>query len=160
MFNTREDIIAVLTEVDSNLKQRNEKLTIFIVGYSAIVMDNNNNRGSNDIDVIYDRFSTVLRQQGLEVFNEGYFHFHPNYKSRLKPVDEGFTHLSVFYTDPHDIFLLKLDAFREKDKSDLRYMIEHHIVDLKELDQLFIEWNKHWYESNPEVAKNYAKVRE
>jgi hypothetical protein len=159
MFSTREDIIAVLLEVDSDLRKRDEKLTLTLIGYSAIVMTSLNNRGSNDIDVIYDRFSTVLRQRGLEVFSESYFHFHPAYKSRVHLIEAGFTHLAAYSTDPHDIFLLKLNAFREKDKSDLRYMIENQLVQLELLDQLFREWNLHWFHDNQEIEENYTQVR-
>jgi hypothetical protein len=159
MFSTREDIIAVLLEVDSDLRSRNEQLTLSIVGYSAIVMAMLNNRGSNDIDVMYDRFSTVLRQHGLEVFSESYFHFHPQYKIRLTLIEAEFSHLVAYYTDPHDIFLLKLNAFREKDKSDLRYMIENRVVQLQLLDQLFVEWNHHWFHDSLEIAENYKQVR-
>jgi hypothetical protein len=159
MFSTREEILAVLKEVDSDLRERNEQLTLSIVGYSAIVMANQNNRGSNDIDVMYSRFSTVLRQHGLEVFDEGYFHFHPQYKSRLTLIEAGFTHLTAYYTDPHDIFLLKLNAFREKDKIDLQYMIENEVVQLPLLDQLFREWNHHWFHDNLEIMNHYSQVR-
>jgi hypothetical protein len=108
MFSTREEILAVLMEVDSDLRERNEQLTLSIVGYSAIVMANRNNRGSNDIDVMYSRFSTVLRQHGLEVFDEAYFHFHPHYKSRLTLIEAGFTHLTAFYTGFTIIWKLKI----------------------------------------------------
>jgi hypothetical protein len=141
------------------LRKRGERLNLSIVGYSAIVMANLNNRGSNDIDVMYDRFSTVLRQHGLEVFSESYFHFHPQYSSRLTLIEAGFTHLVAYNTDPHDIFLLKLNAFREKDKSDLRYMIDNQVVQLGLLDQLFMEWNRHWFHDNIEIAANYSLVR-
>ena len=159
MFNFKEDIIAVLKEVDSVLQMRNEQLTVCIVGYSAIVMANLNNRGSNDIDVMYNRFSTVLRQRGLEVFDESYFHFHPTYQTRLHPIEAGFSNLLASYADPHDIFLLKLNAFREKDKSDLLYLVQQQLVDVKLLDLLFKEWNIHWFDNNQEIANNYASVR-
>jgi hypothetical protein len=52
-----------------------------------------------------------------------------------------------------------LNAFREKDKSDLRYMIDNQVVQLGLLDQLFMEWNGHWFHHNIEIAANYSLLR-
>ncbi|MCD9025847.1 DUF6036 family nucleotidyltransferase [Cohnella silvisoli] len=134
-------------------------MEVFVVGYSAIVLARKNNRGSNDVDIIPSRFSRVFSDHGLEVFDEHYFYLPTDYKARAKEVDREYRSLKVKYVNPHDIWFTKLRAFRSKDKVDMVQMIKEGVVDTEALDAMFVLWNSHWFNNDPELAKNYSEVR-
>lgn len=157
-FVTRESILRLFEAVDKDLIGQ-PPIDVYVVGYSAIVLAGNNNRGSNDVDIIPSRFSRVFAAHGLEVFSEHYFYLPADYKSRAKEVDGKYESLAVRYVDPHDIWFTKLAAFRSKDKVDMIQMIREGVVDPEVLDAMFPTWNRHWFNNSPELESNYFEVR-
>lgn len=155
-FGTQESILRLFEEVDKALHGK-PLIEVLVVGYSAIMLTRK--RGSNDVDIIPSRFSSVFSEHGLEVFDEHYFYLPADYKSRLKPVSRKYDNLKVMYVDSHDIWFTKLGACRSKDKVDMIQMIKEGVVDVHLLDILFKQWNAYWFKNNPELEENYNEVR-
>lgn len=154
----QEDILQILVKLDRELTQRDQEMTLIIVGYSAVILAGLHDRGTEDIDALETGNSRLLYKFGLHLLPEHYLHFHPNYRERLQPIHASFTNLHAYYLHLLDLCLVKLDAGREKDIRDLKYFIEHGFVRRRDLDPLFEEWKRHWYPDFEDIRELYERL--
>lgn len=158
MFD-KSEIVSVLKEIDKELQQDDVRMEIVVVGYSAIVLQSNHSRGTIDIDVIEASPVSYLRKRGLQLFPEHFFHLLDSYRERLIRIDEGFSHLTVNTLHPCDIALLKIDAGRPKDINDIIGLIRQNIIHLNELEPLFWEWKRRFYDSDESVVNVLNEIK-
>lgn len=152
-------IIELLKNVDNELAIKKQPLKLIIVGYSAVILSGLANRGTEDLDALENSQSRLLLKHGIHVMPAHFFHFHPDYEKRLLPLNhEKFDCLSPYYLSLQDVFLLKMDAGREKDMQDLLFFIQNGSVSKDDMDKLFLEWNVFWYDGNVEMAELYSSL--
>jgi hypothetical protein len=147
------------SQIDRVLAGQDRKVSVTVVGYSSLVLGGKYGRQTEDIDIVNNR-ERIFYQHGFYLLDEHFLAFHPDFATRLHRVLPELAHLAVFRLDPHDLFLLKLDSARAKDRTDLQYMIQENLVDRIHCDKLFGEWVAMKYNNDSRLREEYRKLWE
>ena len=151
----RKDLISILKKIDSSLNGKEKNVEVVVIGMSSIILGYADEYSTKDLDIYTENSVTELFQNNIDVLDDTFIHFSPDYKQRLKPL-EGFINMKVFTADPHDIFLLKMVANREKDKQRLSSFVDTNLVNKEQLRKIFIVWVRHNYPNATEIIKLFV----
>lgn len=150
--NISDDALAMLHQVDKEIFIQGQRLSVMVAETTMIFDD-------TKIDLPQQVLRSIFTRTKVQLLPIGFFHPHPEFRSRLLPVAESFNSMQVTAVDPHDIFLLKLDSNRAKDRTDMFYMLKTGVVSTRKLDPLFKGWNEHWYNGNAEISSVYERIK-
>jgi len=125
-------IVSLLKDLDRNIK---EPCRIIICGGAAAIVGYGMKRLTGDIDILepcpksesfYKAVKDLAKSQGLDPkwINDGVKGFvdylSPDYQKRLIPLRAGFANLEVFIISKPDFITMKICAWREGDKEDVK----------------------------------------
>jgi len=125
-------IVSLLQVLDRNI---NEPCRIIICGGAAAIVGYGMKRLTGDIDILepcpknesfYKAVKDISKSHGLDPkwINDGVKGFvdylSPDYQKRLMPLRAGFENLEVFIISKPDFITMKICAWREADKEDVK----------------------------------------
>lgn len=158
-------ILKLLKDFDDQIK---EPCKIIVCGGAAAIIGFGLNRHTGDIDILEpkpksDSFNNVVKNfseiYGLDKkwLNDGVKGFvdylSPGYRSRLISINHNFKNLEVFVISKPDLITMKICAWREADKEDVKFL------GISNDDLLIINENiKHLERHSPDIAQKAQLV--
>lgn len=177
-----DEIIRFLEAVDAELENRaaeGERLDLYLIGRSALILRYGLNVGTRDVDVVHFHGSR-LELAAVEAFGRGtanadrfgfYLESVPQglppipatYRSRSEPIPGRWRVLRPMLPDPHDLAVTKLKRFHAKDREDLQILCDSGELNTdglrRSLDSAFA-WSEKDDPDRDLAARNLARVIE
>jgi hypothetical protein len=150
---------AIFEEINRELSLQDRKVSAIVVGYSSLVLGGKYHRRTEDIDILNNR-ERIFYKHGFHLLDEHFLALPPGYESRLEHVFPELGHLMIYRLNNHDLFLLKFDSARAKDRTDMQFMIEEKLVDPTVCAKLFDEWVAIKYNNDPGLREEFRKLWE
>jgi len=143
----KERIVAFFGDIDAALVSRaaGDRLTVYIIGRSALVWRFGSKEVTADIDVLcpaegpllkaaldqYGRGTGKAKEHGLYLEHVAIVIpvMAPGYRERATPFAGGWAVLEMFHLDPHDLIISKLVRFAAKDRQDIQHLCDHETID-------------------------------
>ena len=146
-------IEAFLAELDRQIEpsaEPLERLDLFHIGRSALVMHHGSTSSTSDFDVV--QMDQRLESIAIELFGKGtsnaqrlgmYLELVPqgippvpqNFRGHCTEVAGPWRVLRLWRLDPHDLAVTKLKSFRPQDREDLQYLCDGGLIQEAPLDR-------------------------
>lgn len=125
--------------------KRSEKIRVYLFGGAAAVIAYGSRRGTLDIDAYVDERTAGAKLmaeagRGTELEKKYGFYFHkantelmlieaPDWKTRSVELFKGkFKNIRIMALSKEDLILSKLSRYNDRDREDIKYLIETHRV--------------------------------
>jgi hypothetical protein len=173
------ELLDLLLEVDRRLDAEGprKRVDLFVLGGAAAVIAYGSPRGTVDIDgYLEDRRIRELFEawagKGAELARKSGVYFQganlslmliedPDWRERSREILKGkLKHIRVLAIGKEDLILSKLGRYNDRDREDIRFLIEHHRVDPKALIEYYKGARKYYVGNLRELDQTFNVVLE